>query len=211
MISRRVVVPAGVERLWRALTDPEEASRWLGGRVEWTPEAGADLRFRPSAGGELREGRVEEVVPHCYMRFVWWPAGGETQDASEVAYSLEPVVPGSGSEGSLDSQEGEATILTVEEARVPAASSAASAAAPADGSGSASTSASASASTSASASASPVSSSAQSPSAGAWSLEDEVLWHAFAQGQVALARRQVALARRQMALAQRQMAVALAR
>ena len=132
VIRRRVVVPAGVERLWRALTDPEEASQWLGGRVEWTPAEGEPLRFSPTgpnghggAAGDAREGRVQEVVPHRYMRFVWWPADGDTGDVTEVAYSLEPVVPGGGA-GWSGAEGGEAeTILTVEE--VPVAAPAASA------------------------------------------------------------------------------------
>lgn len=113
MIQRRVVVPAGVDRLWRALTDPDEAGRWLGGRLDWDPEEGRSLTFAPRGGG-AREGRVEEVVPGRYMRFVWWPADDGPDGASEVAYRLEPVIPGPGSEAE------EATILTVEEAPVGA-------------------------------------------------------------------------------------------
>lgn len=119
MIQRRVVVPADAERLWRALTDPDEAGQWLGGQLEWTPEEGHELRFTPmpAAEGEPpREGRVQEAVPGRYLRFVWWPEGGGPESASEVAYELEPVVPD-------EPTAPPSTILTVEEAPlVPVAS-----------------------------------------------------------------------------------------
>ena len=153
MIQRRVVVPAGVDQLWRALTDPEEASQWLGGRLDWNPEEGGTLTFAPegagsgrpepgwasgSSGSGRREGRIEEVVPGRYLRFVWWPVGGGPEEASEVAYSLEPVIPGPGGNGlagSGDSDGGDgspATILTVEEAPAPAPARASAVASAAD-------------------------------------------------------------------------------
>lgn len=122
MIQRQVVVPADVDRLWRALTDPDEAGRWLGGRLQWEPREGGRLRFVPDEG-VAREGRVEEVVPRRCMRFVWWPAGDRSEPASEVVYTLEPVGPPSEPD---DPQGVEATILTVEEAPAPAPSASAS-------------------------------------------------------------------------------------
>lgn len=105
MVQRHVVVPADADRLWRALTDPDEAGAWLGGELEWTVEEGEPLRFtpdRPTPDEPVREGRVEVVDPGRYLRFRWWPTGGGPETESEVAYVLEPAVD-------------DETILTVEE------------------------------------------------------------------------------------------------
>jgi uncharacterized protein YndB with AHSA1/START domain len=118
LIQRQIVVPADADRLWRALTDPDEAEGWLGGRIDWTLEEGSELRFTPSGPGygPAREGRVDAVEPGRYLRFRWWPARrtegdvGEA-DISEVAYVLEPD-PGEG---------GDSTVLTVEEVPCPLA------------------------------------------------------------------------------------------
>lgn len=146
MVQRRVVVPVDPDRLWQALTDPDEAGIWLGGDLDWAPEEGRSLRFTPAGAGgpavggdqasgarsrpggppgtvrePVREGRVEEVVPGRYLRFVWWPEDGAPDSASEVVYSLEPLdTDGPSSEG--------VTILTVEETpAVPIGSASASA------------------------------------------------------------------------------------
>ncbi|MGH9115505.1 MAG: SRPBCC family protein, partial [Acidimicrobiales bacterium] len=62
MIRRQVVVPVDPERLWAALTDPDEVAAWLGGRVEWEVSEGAPLRFHGNAG-EMRDGRIDVVWP----------------------------------------------------------------------------------------------------------------------------------------------------
>lgn len=129
MIKRRVVVPADSDRLWQALTDPDEAGRWLGGELAWTAEEGEPLRFTPAPVGDSeppREGQVEEVVRGRYLRFVWWPEDGGPESASEVAYELEPVIQD-------DPSSPPATILTVEEAPlVPAGRASCSAWSPLD-------------------------------------------------------------------------------
>lgn len=114
MVQRHVVVPADADRLWQALTDPDEAGAWLGGELDWTVEEGEPLRFTPDRPGPdepVREGRVEAVEPGRYLRFRWWPAGGGPETESEVAYVLEPAVD-------------DETILTVEETPVLASASA---------------------------------------------------------------------------------------
>ncbi|HMC39788.1 MAG TPA: SRPBCC domain-containing protein, partial [Acidimicrobiales bacterium] len=123
MIQRQVVVPAASDRLWRALTDPDEAGTWLGGDLDWKVEEGQPLRFtpfRPTADEPVREGRVEQVEPGRYLRFRWRPSGGGADSESEVAYVLEPA-------GADPDQ----TVLTVEEVPVPATPALASAVAPA--------------------------------------------------------------------------------
>ena len=118
MIRRQVIMPVSPERLWDALTDPDEMVGWFGARVEWHLEPGAPARFHGDDGSE-RAGRVEVVRPRRHLRFRWWPAGpsdpgrgparpgpweaSETPDetevteateASEVSFVLEPVPDG---------------------------------------------------------------------------------------------------------------------
>ena len=123
------MVPAGADRLWRALTDPAEAGSWLGGHLEWVPEEGHPLRFVPGSGEvgsgapplapspdlPTMEGQVMAVIPGRYLRFRWWPEDGGPDMASEVAYVLEPAV----LEG--PDEPDSSTVLTVEEAPVGAA------------------------------------------------------------------------------------------
>ena len=90
MIRRQVVVPVSPERLWEALTDPDQVAGWFGGQVQWELEEGGDASFQADDGSE-RLGRIEAVRPGRHLRFVWWPAVGPDEDASEVSYVLEPL------------------------------------------------------------------------------------------------------------------------
>lgn len=104
MIRRQLTLPAEPNRVWEALTDPDEAESWLGGRIEWEPAEGGPLHFE-STGGEVREGIVETVRPARHLSFRWWPAdASDPGNASEVTYTLEPA--------------GDGTLLTVQEAPV---------------------------------------------------------------------------------------------
>jgi uncharacterized protein YndB with AHSA1/START domain len=109
MIRRQVVVPVSPERLWHALTDPDEVVGWFGAHVEWELREGAPARFW-GEDGSRRLGRVEAVRPGRHLRFRWWPAPGAPTETgprhetgndpgagkpgeagvSEVSYILEP-------------------------------------------------------------------------------------------------------------------------
>jgi uncharacterized protein YndB with AHSA1/START domain len=114
MIRRQVVVPVTPERLWEALTDPDQVAGWFGGQVDWDLRDGGEAAFQGDDGVE-RRGRIESVRPGRHLRFVWWPAatGGaapaESPDdaVSEVSYLLEPLAEG--------------TRLTIQERQLPAA------------------------------------------------------------------------------------------
>jgi uncharacterized protein YndB with AHSA1/START domain len=116
MIRRQVVVPVSPERLWEALTEPDQVAGWFGGRVEWDLREGGSAAFRGDDGHE-RQGRIERLRPGRHLRFVWWPAApgrtdansDESRDdlASEVSYLLEPLEEG--------------TRLTIQERQVRAA------------------------------------------------------------------------------------------
>jgi uncharacterized protein YndB with AHSA1/START domain len=125
VIRRQVVMPVSPERLWEALTDPDQVSGWFGGRLEWELREGGPARFRGDDGTE-RVGRVEAVRPGRHLRFRWWPAGealfdvdgpdvgdpqggsADARDVSEVSYLLEAVEDG--------------TRLTIQERQVARAS-----------------------------------------------------------------------------------------
>lgn len=97
MIRRQIVMPVSPERLWEALTDPEEMSGWFGARVEWDLAEGGPARFLGDDGSE-RVGVVEAVRPGRHLRFRWWPAeeggNGDEGQVSEVSYVLEPAEEG---------------------------------------------------------------------------------------------------------------------
>jgi uncharacterized protein YndB with AHSA1/START domain len=76
MIRRQVVMPVTPERLWEALTDPEQVAGWFGGHLEWELEEGGRAWFRGDDGTE-RAGKVEVVRPRRHLRFRWWSVAGD--------------------------------------------------------------------------------------------------------------------------------------
>jgi uncharacterized protein YndB with AHSA1/START domain len=89
VIERRLTLPVEPERLWGALTDPDAASVWMGGRVEWELVPGAPARFED--GPTVRRGRIDIVERARRLRFQWWPDDPDGGDgASEVTYVLRP-------------------------------------------------------------------------------------------------------------------------
>lgn len=133
MIRRQVVMPVSPERLWTALTDPDQMTGWFGARVEWQLEPGSPARFHGDDGHD-RAGRVEVVRPGRHLRFRWWPADGPEPrggaaaapevigadegaegDVTEVSYVLEPV-PG-GTRLTIQEQQVEPSAIGVAQAR----------------------------------------------------------------------------------------------
>jgi uncharacterized protein YndB with AHSA1/START domain len=72
--------------------------------VDWDLNPGGRARFLDD-DGTVREGQVEEVIPHHHLRFSWWPEGQADDETSEVSYVLEP--------------DGDGTDLTIIERPVP--------------------------------------------------------------------------------------------
>lgn len=68
VIERTVEFQAGVERVWSAITDPDELSQWFGHRTELVLEPGTDGAMVWDEHGRYAV-RVEEVDPRT--RFVW--------------------------------------------------------------------------------------------------------------------------------------------
>jgi uncharacterized protein YndB with AHSA1/START domain len=88
MIRRQMVVPVTPERLWVALTDPDQVAGWFGARVEWELREGAPARFWSDDGSE-RQGWVVTVRPGRHLRFRWWPVPGGPEAPSPEAQSPE--------------------------------------------------------------------------------------------------------------------------
>jgi uncharacterized protein YndB with AHSA1/START domain len=57
-----------VERVWRAITEPEELARWFVARVEWTPKLGERFEAMDQAG------EITELGPQRILAYTW---GGE--------------------------------------------------------------------------------------------------------------------------------------
>jgi len=58
-----------VERVWRAVTAPEELARWFVAEVPWAPEAGEEFE----AGGE--RGRITALEPPHVLAWTWATSG----------------------------------------------------------------------------------------------------------------------------------------
>ncbi len=97
VVSREVVLPAGVDDVWHALTDPGALGDWFGADVDLDLQPGGDAQF--DAPGDRRRGVVEEVEPGRRLSFTWWPVGPDDDSrdpdrASRVGFTLEPVPSG---------------------------------------------------------------------------------------------------------------------
>jgi uncharacterized protein YndB with AHSA1/START domain len=99
-VQRSVVLPAPVETVWAALTDPEQLSAWLGGEVDVDPFPGGQIVVRED--GRLRRGVIVDLEPlrHLEIRwlppsrrigFIWAPDNDPAASAGEVEFLLEPV------------------------------------------------------------------------------------------------------------------------
>jgi uncharacterized protein YndB with AHSA1/START domain len=88
VIVRQVVVPVTPERLWQALTEPDQMAGWFGSRVEWDLTPGGRARFHDDDGRD-RAGVVGDVREGRHLQFRWWPEDGDGE-ASEVTYRLDP-------------------------------------------------------------------------------------------------------------------------
>ena len=76
LFERRL--PHPVERVWRAITDPEELRNWFPGVPRFTLEAGAEFVVEGDAGGT---GRIRAVDPPRLLAFSW----GEDELRFELA------------------------------------------------------------------------------------------------------------------------------
>ena len=71
-VTREVVLPAEVDEVWEAITDPERLGDWFGADVELDLQPGGRAVFHGDDGG-VRRGVVEEVDPGHKLAYRWWP------------------------------------------------------------------------------------------------------------------------------------------
>ena len=69
-VQREIVVPAPVDEVWSALTEPERLEEWFANHVELDLEPGGIGTFRWDDGDE-RHAVVEEIVPERRFAFTW--------------------------------------------------------------------------------------------------------------------------------------------
>jgi len=78
-IEREVVYPQSIERVWAALTEPEQMKRWfcsVGIEIDLRPGGAARFHFNE---GSFR-AVVETVEPPRHFAFRWVPGGLEDQE-----------------------------------------------------------------------------------------------------------------------------------
>jgi uncharacterized protein YndB with AHSA1/START domain len=71
-VTREVVLPAEVDEVWKAITDPERLGDWFGADVELDLHPGGRAVFHGDDGA-VRRGVVEEVDPGHKLSYRWWP------------------------------------------------------------------------------------------------------------------------------------------
>ena len=74
-VEREVVVPASPDRVWEAITDPQQVTEWLVEDAEFDLRPGGDLAV--GTDGETREGFFEEVSEPDRLVFWWGRPDGE--------------------------------------------------------------------------------------------------------------------------------------
>ena len=110
--SHRVQIPAPPDRVWEALTTPDQIKRWFFGvdtESDW--EVGSSLVHRGEYEGRPYEDKGEIVEldpPHRFVHTHWSPMSGEPDPEDHhqrVTWTLE--------------SSGGGTLLTVEEDNLP--------------------------------------------------------------------------------------------
>jgi uncharacterized protein YndB with AHSA1/START domain len=88
-VEREVLLPAGADDVWEALTDAELLREWFGGDVNIAVRPGGPARFAGDDG--VRHGLVEEVDPGRRLAFRWWRAEESPGQATRVELDLEEL------------------------------------------------------------------------------------------------------------------------
>jgi uncharacterized protein YndB with AHSA1/START domain len=76
-----------IEKIWRALTEPEELRGWFPARIEGEWKAGATLRFVfPDEEEAPSQGTVLEIEPLRLLAYIW--------EQEQLRWELEPTASG---------------------------------------------------------------------------------------------------------------------
>ncbi|WP_116948763.1 SRPBCC family protein [Jiangella endophytica] len=58
------------DKVWRALTEPDQMERWFPARAEFEAVAGSDVRYDDGSGPQV-DGQVTEATPGRVLAFTW--------------------------------------------------------------------------------------------------------------------------------------------
>jgi uncharacterized protein YndB with AHSA1/START domain len=72
-----------VDRLWAAITDPDELTHWFPSKVAMKPEVGGTIEFTDDPNAPARTGTILVYEPPTRLAYSW----GE----NELRFELEPV------------------------------------------------------------------------------------------------------------------------
>jgi uncharacterized protein YndB with AHSA1/START domain len=89
-IEKRILIRAPRERVWRAIANAEEFSKWFGVKIDGVFEPGA--RVKMTATNKGYEGMVvyvtiEQMEPDRFLSWRWHPGAPQP----DVDYSAEPT------------------------------------------------------------------------------------------------------------------------
>jgi uncharacterized protein YndB with AHSA1/START domain len=93
-IEREIQFRSAPERLWRAITEPDELAAWFGQRAAVDLRPGGAAWFEWDDGGRFN-ARVELVEPPRRFSFRWAVEAGEDVDAGRSTLVTFEIVPGS--------------------------------------------------------------------------------------------------------------------
>lgn len=83
-IERSIVLPNPRERVWEALTTPEQISSWFEGIWEFELKAGSPIRFDFGEQYGVHRGRVEAVEPMDRVVYLWTQEGRDWDAATHI-------------------------------------------------------------------------------------------------------------------------------
>lgn len=98
-IEREVEFPFSIERLWRAISEPEELSRWFSDQVTMERRVGGNIRFEWEEYGTAN-GVIALIEPPVRFAFRWRAHGVpeevtmEPANSTLVLFELEPTQSG---------------------------------------------------------------------------------------------------------------------
>lgn len=98
-IEQTIDLPFSQERVWRAITSPEELSRWFGDKITLEPVVGSDINFVWHEYG-TSSGRVEVYDPPSQFAYRWRAHGVEAREpmtsdnSTLVTFTLTPTAEG---------------------------------------------------------------------------------------------------------------------
>jgi uncharacterized protein YndB with AHSA1/START domain len=99
-IERQLVIPVGRQRVWEAITAPDQIAAWFSDTVTMELEPGSPIVFHWDGYGD-RRGQVETVDPHNRFAYRWIPTDETDQSipfdevpSTLVEYTLEETSEG---------------------------------------------------------------------------------------------------------------------